>query len=146
MLKIFRELYKLTRKEQRRREKKWLGALQRFANKLAKRRKGVLRLPGIELDLYKIVTGSDMAKELVDKLHHYPSYGLTDDEWREVYGFNMGVDKRAEGVLGGEMNLNCASLMKELNGIQFFFPFSSRFYFLICKLTSPSCTRFPFIS
>jgi len=87
-----------------------------------------------------------MAKELVDKLRHYPSYGLTGAERLEVSGFNIWVKQKAELVLEGEKNLNCACLAHKLYGIQFFFPFASRFYFLICQLTYPSCTRFPFIS
>jgi len=84
MLKIFLELYELRLDKQRRREQKWLDNLQRFANKLAKCGKGILRVQGIELDLNKIVTGFNMAEELVDKLRHYLSYRLTDDEWLEV--------------------------------------------------------------
>ena len=115
MLKIFRELYQLTMEKQRRREAKWLGDLGSFANKLAKRRIGVLQ--GSARDVCEILTGLEMAREVVDKVYHCPSYVLTEDEWLEVYGFNIWFIEKAELVLEGENNLDCESLAQELNGM-----------------------------
>jgi len=82
-VKIFREIYEFSMQKQMAQGRKWFEGLVKFAKKLSESR--AIPLQEVESDLYDVVVAMDSVLELVDKFRHYPTQGLTYDEWETVY-------------------------------------------------------------